>query len=60
MSPSCEVYRLDPPVKLKMESKYGGCRSWVELPELEGNVLVSVLSDEEHQQRRVRFDEFLR
>ncbi len=54
------VYRLDPPVKLKMESKYGGCRSWVELPELEGNVLVSVLSDEEHQQRRVRFDEFLR
>ena len=29
------VYRLDPPLRIKNEKKYGGCRSWVELPEIE-------------------------
>lgn len=53
------IFRLDPPVKLKMDKKYGGCRSWVELPELEGVALVSVLSDEEHQRRRKLLDELL-
>jgi len=46
------VYRLDPPLCLKNEKKYGGCRSWVELPEIEGSVLVSVLTDEEHARRK--------
>ncbi len=46
------VYRLDPPVRLKNEKKYGGCRSWVELPDWEGSALVSVISDEEHARRR--------
>lgn len=46
------VYRLDPPLRLKNEKKYGGCRSWVEVPDLEGSVLVSVLSDEEHERRK--------
>lgn len=54
------VFRLDPPIQLKLEKKYGGCRSWVELPEVEGCALVSVLSDEEHQRRRTLFDGFLR
>ena len=54
------VYRLDPPVQLRMEKEYGGCRSWVELPELDGSALVSVLSDEEHQRRRALLDKFLR
>jgi hypothetical protein len=46
------VYRLEPPLRLKNEKRYGGCRSWVELPEIEGSVLVSVISDEEHQRRK--------
>jgi hypothetical protein len=45
------VFRLDPPKRLRQEKKYGGCRSWVELPDLSAHALVSVLSDEEHAQR---------
>jgi len=45
------VFRLEPPCLLPMEKRYGGCRSWVDLPDLEGHALVSVLSDEEHQRR---------
>jgi hypothetical protein len=45
------VYRLEPPIRLPMKKRYGGCRSWVELPDLEGSAHVSVLSDEEHQRR---------
>jgi len=45
------IFRLDPPPRLKQEKKYGGCRSWVDLPDLSGHALVSVISDEEHQQR---------
>ena len=47
------VYRLEPPLHLKNEKRYGGCRSWIELPEMEGSVLVSVISDEEHQRRGI-------
>ncbi|HEY5813420.1 MAG TPA: DUF1802 family protein [Terrimicrobiaceae bacterium] len=46
------VYRLEPPVRLKNEKRYGGCRSWIDLPEIEGRVLVSVISDEEHLRRK--------
>ncbi|HEY5793137.1 MAG TPA: DUF1802 family protein [Chthoniobacterales bacterium] len=53
------VYRLDPPVRLKLEKKYGGCRSWVELPELEGSALVSVISDEAHAERRRALERIL-
>ena len=53
------VYRLDPPVRLRNEKKYGGCRSWIDLPEVEGRVLVSVISDEEHQRRRKLLEELL-
>jgi hypothetical protein len=45
------IFRLDPPTRLKNEKKYGGCRSWVELPDLTGHALVSVISDEEHTRR---------
>ena len=47
------VYRMDPPLFLPMEKRFGGCRSWVQLPEFDGGALVSVLSDEEHAMRRV-------
>lgn len=53
------VFRLDPPRRLKMEKKYGGCRSWVELPEADGCALVSVISDEEHERRRALLDRLL-
>ena len=46
------VYRLEPPLRLKNEKRYGGCRSWIDLPEIEGSVLVSVISNEEHQRRK--------
>jgi hypothetical protein len=54
------VYRLDPPLRLKNEKKYAGCRSWIELPEIEGSVLVSVISDEEHQRRKKVLEELLK
>lgn len=53
------VYRLDPPQRLRNEKKYGGCRSWLELPELEGVALVSVISDEEHARRRAVLERLL-
>lgn len=53
------IYRLDPPRRLRMEKKYGGCRSWVELPEIEGCALVSVISDEEHERRRAQLERLL-
>lgn len=46
------VFRLEPARRLRLEKKYGGCRSWVELPDLDGVALVSVISDEEHARRR--------
>jgi hypothetical protein len=49
------VYRLEPAVSMPMEKKFGGCRSWVELPETDFGTMVSVLSDEEHSRRRELF-----
>jgi len=53
------VYRLEPPLRLKIEKKYAGCRSWIDLPEIEGRVLVSVISDEEHQRRKRLLEQLL-
>lgn len=53
------VYRLDPPQRLPMEKRFGGCRSWVELPELDSCALVSVISDEEHSRRRLLLQKVL-
>lgn len=46
------VFRLDPPAVITNDRKFGGCRSWVELPDLSDHALVSVISDEEHERRR--------
>lgn len=46
------VFRLEPPRRLPLEKRFGGCRSWVEVPDFDGCALVSVLSDEEHARRR--------
>ena len=53
------VFRLDPPRRIASEEKFGGCRSWVELPDLADCALVSVISDEEHARRRARLLEIL-
>lgn len=53
------VFRLEPTHRIRMEKRYGGCRSWVELPDPEGCALVSVLSDEEHENRRLILEKLL-
>jgi hypothetical protein len=53
------VFRLDPPHRLRNEKKYGGCRSWLELPEFDATALVSVITDEEHARRRAMLETFL-
>ena len=46
------VHRLDVPVALRMENRFGGCRSWIQLPKMVVGTSVSVLSDQEHAERR--------
>jgi hypothetical protein len=53
------VYRLEPPAVFAMQKKFGGCRSWIELPESDLGAMVSVLSDEEHGRRREFFSRLL-
>jgi hypothetical protein len=45
------AFRLDPPCRIANEKRYGGCRSWVDLPDFTGCAMVSVLTDEEHARR---------
>lgn len=46
------VFRLNPVWTFPNEKKYGGCRSWVNLPELPGNFcLEPVLADDDHKKR---------
>ena len=52
------VFRLLPAARIQNEKKYGGCRSWVNLPEIE-SALVPVISEEEHLQRRAAIEEIL-
>jgi hypothetical protein len=51
------VFRLATPWKLPNEKKFGGCRSWVPLPEPPVNFqLEPVLSDAEHERVRGEFE----
>jgi hypothetical protein len=45
-------FRLVSPRRLAMQKSFGGCRSWLDLPGLEGVELMPVISDEEHAARR--------
>jgi len=45
-------FRLESPVRLPMQKNFGGCRSWLDLPDLGDVRLVPVLTDEEHAARR--------
>ncbi len=53
------VFRLDPPHRIPYEKKYGGCRSWIDVPSHKGSVLVSVLSDEIHHHRKKLLEKIL-
>ena len=53
------VYRLEPASTLPMSKEFGGCRSWIELPDGDFGAMVSVLSDEEHGRRRELFARLL-
>jgi hypothetical protein len=45
-------FRLELPCRLPMQKNFGGCRSWLDLPDLGDTRLVPVLTDEEHSARR--------
>ena len=50
------AYRTRPAWSLPTEKRFGGCRSWVDLPAPPSNIDVErVLSDAEHQSRRQQF-----
>lgn len=53
------VFRLDPPRRLPNAKEYGGCRSWIDLPDFENPALVSVITDEEHLRRRALLERLL-
>lgn len=53
------VHRLEPAVTFTMRKEFGGCRSWIELPEIGPTALVSVLSNEEHARRKETFSSVL-
>ena len=45
-------FRLASPQRLAMQKNFGGCRSWIDLPDFGDTRLVPVLTDEEHLTRR--------
>jgi hypothetical protein len=49
------VFRLQPAWTIANEKRFGGCRSWVDLPEPALLRLPPVLSDAEHERRRKEF-----
>ena len=42
--------------RLAMQKSFGGCRSWLDLPGLEGVDLLPVISDEEHAARHIAME----
>jgi hypothetical protein len=50
------TYRLQPSWSFPNEKKYGGCRSWVPLPDLPNDLAFdAVLSEAEHKRRKEQF-----
>jgi hypothetical protein len=50
------VFRIEPSWSFPNEPKYGGCRSWVKLPEAPKDLRFEpVISDAEHARRRAAF-----
>lgn len=45
------VFRLARPLELALEKRFGGCRSWVDLPEGDQSTMTPVLDDAAHATR---------
>lgn len=50
------AHRLEPSFTLPLEKRYGGCRSWVEMPEPPASHFTPALDDAEHTRRRKLLD----
>ncbi|HXM03019.1 MAG TPA: DUF1802 family protein, partial [Chthoniobacterales bacterium] len=48
------VFRVTPVWSLPLQKSFGGCRSWVELPEAPELSFAPVIADDEHSARRER------
>jgi hypothetical protein len=53
------IFRLETPWTLPMENRFGGCRSWIDLPAAPNKTMTTVLSDEEHARRSQALEEAL-
>jgi hypothetical protein len=53
------VFRLHPTWIFLNEKRFGGCRSWVQLPELPPLVIRPVMNDESHGQRVAEFEKII-
>ena len=50
------LFRVQPGWKFPNEPKYGGCRSWVKLPDVPNRIVMQpVLTDQEHDRLRSQF-----
>ncbi len=54
------VFRLEAAWVLPNEKRFGGCRSWIELPAAPEMTLQPVLDEAAHAERRASFDEIVR
>ncbi|MFD0672987.1 DUF1802 family protein [Cohnella sp. GCM10027633] len=45
------VYALDEPVMLPVDERYGGCKSWLNIPAIDSDARRPVLSDERFEER---------
>jgi hypothetical protein len=50
------VFEISPVWVFRNEKRFGGCRSWVELPLPPGMSMQPVIDDASHEKRRVQFD----
>jgi hypothetical protein len=55
-----KVYQLSTLWGLPIEKRFGGCRSWVELPEAPLHRLEAVISDEENERRSRKLSRLLK
>ena len=53
------IFRLDTQWILPMEKRFGGCRSWIDLPSAPEKTMTPVLSDDEHSRRSQAIEEIL-
>ena len=54
------ISKLSEPFVFSDSPRYGGCRSWIEVPDLPGSIsLLSVLSDEDHREREKQIRDLL-